>query len=230
MAAVENSRVGSCKYPGSSSCFCNKRPLHFACKPSPYHTRIISMTDHASGVSFERLKGTKDSQETRFCNDFVQTGKDLLEVTFESDLFEFSVEDAPPDGSLILPERKSSWFPDFSILQEQEDPSPKPMKVHVSVHEQLSAIYDEFSSEGSISVSGTVYVKAASAISFQLTFDDSEKLLQSIEVVESICGPTKSKTDPILRIELHPLHANEEIMVATYTCETQLRPVPLVCQ
>jgi hypothetical protein len=187
------------------------------------------MTDHAYGVSFERFKANKESHETRFCNDFVQTGKDLLEVTFESDLFEFSVEDSPPDGNLILPERKSSWFPDFSTLQDQEDKSPEAMKVYVSVHEQLSAIYDEFSQEGSISVSGTVHVKSASALSFQLAFDDDEQVIQSIEAVESICGPASPKADPLHRIELHPLHANEEVLVATYVCEPKLRPVPLVC-
>jgi hypothetical protein len=191
MSAVENSIV---------NILVAKSLYNHRHKTNTCNTYVVNMTDHASGVSFERFKKTKESQGSRFCNDFVQTGKDLLEVTFESDLFEFSVEDAPADGSLILPERKSSWFPDFSILQDQDDRSPEPMKVHVSVHEQLSAIYDEFSQEGSISVCGTVHVKSASAISFQLAFDDDEKFIQSIEAVESICGPTSSKAKTPNRI------------------------------
>ena len=187
------------------------------------------MGDHASGVSFERSKFAKGGQENPYCNDFLLAGKDFMDVTFESDLFEFSVDDVSPDGGPILAERKSSWFPDFSILQEPENSAQEPMKVHVSVHEQLSAIYDEFSQEGSISVAGSVYVKSVSAASFQILFNDDAKCIQRITPVESICRPMVSN-EPGLHVELHPLHSNEELLVSTYSCDSKLKPVPLVRQ
>jgi hypothetical protein len=229
MAAVENSSFGTRKSWFVQRLFLDHRIIdQFTVQYSP-HISIVNMTDHSSGISFERFKTSKESQENRFCNDFVQAGKDLLDVTFEGDLFEFSVEDSQDEGSLILPERKSSWFPDFSMLQEQADLAPEPMQVQVSLHEQLSATYDEFSQEGSISVSGTVHVKSTNATSFNLIFNDDAKCIQRIEPVESICRPTSTSSQEV-QIELHPLHENEEVLVATYMCDSKLRPIPLVCQ
>jgi hypothetical protein len=189
------------------------------------------MAENDFGLSFDHFKaqdGVDTNKDDSFCNGFAEVGKGVLDVTFESDLFEFSVADSSVHEDKN-DEAKSSWFPDFSILQEDQAPQQQQAKVHVAIHEQLSAIYDDFSQEGSISVTGSILVKSATMTSFDLTVNDEVKYIQRIEPFETVCKLGRYSTkDRELLIKLNSLRPNEEFLVANYFCTPKLRPVPLV--
>ena len=171
-----------------------------------------------------------------FCNDFVQAGKGLLDVTFESDIFEFSVTDSTkeldgPRHTASFP-RSSSWFPDFSNHIE-------PTAVDVAIHEQMAATYDDFTQNGAITVHGSIYIRTA-ATTLEVTIQDDEQCIQQWEPMESICRvqPQSSKSHhknsssnnstTTLRVELKSSRPKDEIRIANYVCSPKLRPVPLV--
>jgi hypothetical protein len=160
--------------------------------------------DFDNGAAFQSLKPEQEGniKDDSFCNDFVQAGRGLLDVTFESDIFEFSVTDLTAvDGANALP-RSSSWFPDFSHIVE-------PTAVDVAVHEQLAATYDDFTQNGAITVKGSIYIRTA-ATTFEVTIKDEK---------------AKART---LHVELKSSHPKDEILIANYFCTPKLRPVPLV--
>lgn len=174
----------------------------------------------SNGDSFESLKSQQEGsfKDDSFCNDFVQAGKGLLDVTFESDIFEFSVTDSTAiDGTNALP-RSSSWFPDFSNLIE-------PTAVDVAIHEQLAATYDDFTYNGAISVKGSIYIRTA-ATTFDVTINDEAQTIQRLEPIESICKQRKDVRT--LRVELKSSLPKDEILIANFFCTPKLRPVPLV--
>ena len=176
-----------------------------------------------SGTPFESLKSQQESniKDDSFCNDFVQAGKGLLDVTFESDIFEFSVTDSTAiDGTNTLP-RSSSWFPDFSNIIE-------PTAVDVAIHEQMAATYDDFTQNGAITVKGSIYIRTA-ATTFDVTINDDALSIQRLEQIESICKQRKDKTKTrTLCVQLKSSLPKEEILIANYFCTPKLRPVPLV--
>jgi hypothetical protein len=183
---------------------------------------IMAANDHH--VVTEDLKETEERavKDDSFCNDFVQASRGLLDVTFESDIFEFSVEGSTAqDGTNGLP-RSSSWFPDFSNLTE-------PTSVDVAFHEQLAATYDDFTQDGAISVTGSIYIRTAATAPFDLTINDDTESIITIEPLDTVCKQVKNKsTSRILRVELKSSRPKEEILIANYFCGPKLRPVPLV--
>jgi ribosomal protein L24E len=188
--------------------------------------KIILLTMSAGesyGASFESHKSQQEDgvKDDSFCNDFVQAGKGLLDVTFESDIFEFSVTDSTAkDAANSLP-RSLSWFPDFSNIIE-------PTTVDVAVHEQVAATYNDFTQNGAITVKGSIYIRTA-ATSFELMINDESQNIQQFDPIESICTQKNDKAkNKILRIELKSSLPKDEILIANYFCTPKLRPVPLV--
>lgn len=179
--------------------------------------------DSFNGVSRESLNSQHEGnvKDDSFCNDFVQAGKGLLDVTFESDIFEFSVTDSTAIGGANALPRSSSWFPDFSSLIE-------PTAVDVALHEQMAATYDDFTQNGAITVKGSIYIRTA-ATTFEVTINDDTQSIQRIEPIEPICKQRKDKTSAgTLRVELKSSRPKDEIHIANYFCNPKLRPVPLV--
>ena len=187
--------------------------------------------DASNGGSFESLKSQQERnfKDDSFCNDFVQAGKGLLDVTFESDIFEFSVTDSTAinnNGTNNALPRSSSWFPDFSSLIE-------PTAVDVALHEQMAATYDDFTQNGAITVKGSIYIRTA-ATTFDVTINDDIQSIQRIEPIEPICKQQRKGKTTItagtttLRVELKSSRPKDEILIANYFCNPNLRPVPLV--
>lgn len=122
---------------------------------------------------------------------------------------------------------------------------PRASPVRVFVHEQVSALYDDFSSEGSVSVTGSVRIKASSSSSRASSNDNTESstiflrlkdphsCLQRVQQGDDVsCQLTRDdQGQRSLRIKLEKSQASREVHVADFFCVASLRPVPLVsCQ
>lgn len=188
----------------------------------------------SSSSDFRKSLQGGNFKDDSFCNDFVQAGRGILDVTFESDIFEFSVTDSAgtTSNNAALP-RSSSWFPDFSSLIE-------PTVVDVAIHEQMAATYDDFTQNGAITVKGSIYIRTAATTSFNIIIHDDIQNIQRIEPISPICqqlqhrkdktsSATSGNTTSILRVELKSSsRPKDEILIANYFCHPKLRPVPLV--
>lgn len=147
-------------------------------------------------------------------------GETLFDATLENDHFEFSVaEKSLPDA---FTGAKATNFPDF--LGQQLDPST----VYVAAHEQISAKYDDFSQEGTIAVTGSIHVRAATENPFTLVLRDNAQNIQYIEGVGACVISQSAAGDRKLRVDLLEAQLNEDVLIANYFCAPKLRPVPLV--
>jgi hypothetical protein len=178
--------------------------------------------DVATGTEHFTVKEARTIKDDSFCGDFVQASRGLLDVTFESDIFEFPVEgSAAQDNPNGFP-RSSSWFPDFTSFIE-------PTSIDVAIHEQLAATYDDFNQDGAVSLTGSIYVRTANAKPFDLTINDESDSIIRVEPRAPICLQEEHKScGRILRVELKKSRANDETLIANYFCGPKLRPVPLV--
>jgi hypothetical protein len=145
-----------------------------------------------------------------------EASKQALDTTFDSDVFEFSATSSFEGQE---EETGSIFFPDDPFL------ASSPIKVRVAIHEQLSAMYDDFSQEGAITVTGSIHVKVAESVPFSLVLNDSAENVQRIEELPDVCSVDNMR---VLQVKLDPTHALEEIPIANYFCLPKLRPVPLV--
>ena len=188
--------------------------------------------------SFELYASQADDEATAdFWND--EPKNKLLDTTFESDPFEFSaISSIQPKGQ----DGQSTLFPEdpFQI------PTPSSVKqiptVRVGVHEQLSAIYDEVSSEGNVQVEGSIHVKPLKnslSAPFCLVCRDLLDHIESFEERSQVC---RNISDQVSRDGLHPSDrvlrvilsdevlssSTDGVSVANYSCVPGLRPVPMV--
>jgi len=147
------------------------------------------------------------------------SSKQALDTTFDSDVFEFS---ATSSFGGQEEETGSIFFPDDPFMEC----SPIKAWVRVAIHEQLSAMYDDFSQEGAITVTGSIHVKASECAPFSLVLKDTTENLQRIE--EQVPGVCSVDNKRVLRVKLDSTHSLQEIPIANYFCLPKLRPVPLV--
>lgn len=162
----------------------------------------------------------------------------LLDTSLEKDLFEFSAT----KSSLREKPSKLNIFPEDPFDKHQTSMSSKAdttITVQIAIHEQLSAMYDDFSQEGAIAVTGSVHVKPTKELksSFCLVLKEVSANIQKLELKDKLCEDISDKardnviypSDRILRITLNPKDTDEEdVLIANYSCVTKLRPVPLV--
>lgn len=110
--------------------------------------------------------------------------------------------------------------------------------VKVYIHEQLAARYDDGSSEGVVSIEGTIYVQATgrSSTPFCLVIRDLLEQIEHIEEQVDVCCNMTNRvslkglhqSDRVLRITLNDASTFRETIVLKYFCVPTLRPVPLV--
>ena len=185
------------------------------------------MTTNDFGASYNDFKAQERTEkDDSFCNDFVRAGIGLLDVTFESDLFEFSVTESAADDEKPTNESRSTWFSDFTSHNQNDQAPPT---VHVAIHEQLSAVYDDFSQEGSISVTGSVHVTSSSSTPMNLKLYDELLAVQRVEPLAQVCKTVKHMSNNReFLIEVNALNSKEGVLIANYCCDPKVKPVPLV--
>lgn len=177
--------------------------------------------------------------------------KQGFDSSFESDPFEFSTAISsirPVDHNDAS---TSDLFPEnpFKVKEAVEKGSQKlPLGsriglIRVAILEQLSALYDSVSAEGSVCVEGSVYVKSLGRSSdpFCVVLRDTMQHVSRIDVQNDICHelpltPETRKqlksTEKVVRVSIpsngKPLSDNDETLILNYVCAQHLRPVPLV--
>ena len=144
----------------------------------------------------------------------------------------------------------------LSALQEQQqaaDESSPP--IHVTLHEELSAVYDETTAGTAITpviaVTGSVRVSSAgnssstrysptdSSTAASVVLRDPGGAIARVEPVAAYCtacdeqhipNPMSPLEDPTTqhRLQLEQLTSDESVLVARYMCTAKLQPVPLV--
>jgi hypothetical protein len=144
------------------------------------------------------------------------------------------------------------FFPsadDFFREVSHEDPAT----VHVAMHEQLSAIYDDISDDPACQVEGSIHVKPSPELAnspFSLVLRDLMGHLKSVkqhrvgggghgtgdsslsycqDVTDKVSRQGLHKSDRVFRVMLPPnVLSNGEVPIAQYICSSRVRPVPLV--
>jgi hypothetical protein len=159
-----------------------------------------------------------------FLDDFAGSGHDPAIAAFDGDVFQFPATASSPvsDQHQLFQSLQFAAFPDPSQLEGNT-----PI-VHVSIREQLSAMYDDFTQEGSIAVTGSICVKSAQTKRFHLVVKDEESNVQRLESIRSQKNVLGESGKRELRVDLKGTKPNEEVLVANYFCSPKLRPVPLV--
>jgi len=223
--------------------------------------------------SFDLFEKQVDvSQDTQQSNWTASNSANPNDTSFDTDIFTFTVESSSqlggPIGGFENDSQASSVFPPdpFATPFMNEQPQiaaanvdnlgqkltpgsqQMPSKVEtiqVAVHEQLSALYDDVSSEPSFHVDGSIFVKAKSQLAgapFCITVRD---LMGNLEEITSLDESTQEISDEISRQGLHRSdrvlrvlfpqedtsrgdRSNAGVRIASYTCSPTLRPVPLV--
>ena len=163
-------------------------------------------------------------------------------TSFEDDLFEFTATSSVQVGDFDEPDESQSFF--FPTDPFGTPITEKRQIVRVAIHEQLSALYDDISSDPACQVDGRVLVQTPTSKSttepirsFCLLLRDLFGHLDRCDLKDSVCEDITStmspdglhKTDRVLKIRLpNDAPANDEISILTYTCSQSLRPVPMV--
>jgi hypothetical protein len=186
--------------------------------------------------SFDFFEG--DGPDKTAWKDLSWTKNTSHETSFESTLFEFSATSGQQPEAFPEP----VFFPEDPFFDGKNvsthhagDNKGGVSKVHVAIHEQLSAMYDDFSQEGSISVTGSLRVKPTVPVqgTFFLTLRDQQHQIHKLEPIESgVCKDVTGKTNRggsnrVLRVTLDS-STSEETPIATYSGVSKLRPVPVV--
>lgn len=149
-------------------------------------------------------------------------------------LFEFSAtSSALQEGDL---DSQSLFFTDpFNVTPSRKE---GPVTVRVAMHEQVSALYDDESTDTTCQVEGSVHVKPTADLKapFHLVIRDLLDQLDRIEVDHEVCRDVSEmisrkdlhKSDRVLRVTVPPNADDQEISIASYVCASSLRPVPMV--
>lgn len=165
-------------------------------------------------------------------------GKNGLNASFESDtdIFEFSATSSIQGQGEFDFDNTSSLFAPDEIEQDKKESSIQ--RIQVAIHEQVSALYNNNSSDEPVcTVQGLIHVKPIQQTSapFCLLVRDLMSLIDQFNIRQEVCQDVSQKvsrqnlhhTDRVLRVTLPP--NAKETAVATYTCISDLKPVPLVC-
>jgi hypothetical protein len=161
-----------------------------------------------------------------FLDDFTGSGQDPAHAAFDGDVFQFPATASSPasDQHQLFHPLQFAAFP-VSDPSQLEGDAPV---VHVAIREQLSAMYDDFTQEGSIAVTGSICVKSAQTKRFHLVVKDEESNIQRLESIRSQKNVLGESGKRELRVDLKGTKPSEEVLVANYFCSPKLRPVPLV--
>jgi hypothetical protein len=159
-----------------------------------------------------------------FLDDFAGSGQDPANAAFDGDVFQFPATASSPDSDQhqLFQSLQFAAFPDPSQLEGNT-----PI-VYVAIREQLSAMYDDFTHEGSIAVTGSICVKSTQTKRFHLVVKDEESNIQRLESIRSQKSVLGESGKRELRVDLKGTKPLEEVLVANYFCSPKLRPVPLV--
>jgi hypothetical protein len=177
-----------------------------------------------------------------------------VETVETEDVFEFSTDNGNVDSLLLEEllvddqhqhldngegeEASRLFFPsaDDFFREVPEDPAT----VHVAIHEQLSAIYDDISEDPACQVEGSIHVKPSAEMGnspFSLVLRDLMGHLKNVkdrtdfcqDVTDKVSRQGLHKSDRVFRVMLPPnVLANGEVPIAKYICSSRVRPVPLV--
>jgi len=178
-----------------------------------------------------------NTQETSFDTSF-----DSLGFAFSAAIATTVVNDDEDDDPTL---DRSMLFPEDPFFSEPGATSTTPHQVdavRVSLQEQVSALYDDFSQEGSVTVSGEIHVKAASTDPITLKLIDKGNNLQRVQLLDQHDHSTADTSSNgvscqlvrdddgvrILRVQLDKAKLFRDVHVADYFATTTLRPVPLV--
>lgn len=172
---------------------------------------------------------------------------EAFDNSFEQDLIEFSVTRPSPQRQINLSnvgstQNKSNELLDVAFKKEK----PKTTKfsdqdcvpVKIVIHEQLTAMYNDFSQDGEISCVGSIFVHPAPALasSFCLVVKDMLSQVQKVDINNDVCEEISTtpsncgirNSEQIIKLTLNKNLDGRDILVANYSCISQLRPVPLV--
>jgi len=173
---------------------------------------------------FEQQQKT-DNHEHQLKDTSFATNETSFDTSFDSAGFEFSAEpstlfpDDDIDGALLFPA-------DPFQADRQVD------VVHVALHEQISALYDDFSQEGSVTVTGSIHVIMATNQPVTLRLIDETQQLQRVEQLDdSVCRMLRDdEGNRSLRVQLDQAKLFSQVHLADFVCVAALRPVPLVSE
>ena len=185
--------------------------------------------------SFELFEHNVDSENWR---------QNAFDTSFESDPFEFSAVGSPRQPAAFH-DSPSQLFTEDPFSVKEASPFRKqgavvPPTVRIAILEQVSAIYDDVSAEGSVSVEGSVFIQLPNRRipPFCLIFRDLLDQVDRLEEKTAVCHNITDKisreklhrSDTVLRVTLpSPTDQMEsEVSVLNYVCAPSLRPVPLV--
>jgi hypothetical protein len=175
----------------------------------------------------------------------------LEELLVEGDAQHQQHQQLDDDDNGEQEEASRLFFPsaDDFFREVPEDPAT----VHVAMHEQLSAIYDDTSEDPACQVEGSIHVKPSAEMAnspFSLVLRDLMGHLKSVkdrvggtggtaagdysysycqDVTDKVSRQGLHKSDRVFRVTLPPnVLSNGEVPIAQYMCSSRVRPVPLV--
>ena len=116
--------------------------------------------------------------------------------------------------------------------------------VRIALHEQVTALYDDFSTEGTVKVTGSIWIQPnpdgegagenmaerGSPSTLLLKIKDPSSCLQRLQQLDdAFCKLTRDdQGQRSLLVTLDPVQQSREVHIADFYCSTTLRPVPLV--
>lgn len=176
------------------------------------------MTSNDFDRSFELFEKNKDISfalnETNFDDSFDSAGYHFAATTLVSETcFD---DESQLDRSMLFPNDP------FQPSRDVEE------IIRVAMHEQIAAMYDDFSQDGSITVTGSIYVKATMDVPFTLQLQDELLNLQRVEPYPGCQLVRDDLGNRILKVELTKSKLFREVCIADFLCIANLRPVPLV--
>jgi hypothetical protein len=153
-----------------------------------------------------------------------------LNTTFATDAFDFPAAGGDGGGADFLGNllQPPVLFPDDPFLQT----NGAQYTIHVALHEQLTCVHDGNDSAPSSQVEGSIHVRSSSTTPFSLLMRDRSKHMDSILVDPKYCLAVTSDVDALLGDRLLkivlPTSSAKKQKIASYTCGSQLRPIPLL--
>lgn len=167
-------------------------------------------------------------------NSATESKSAALNETYESEIFQFSAGTASANNNsssniLEAPE----MFPDDPMATQGSSVSEQ-NTVHVALHEQLTSVYDGKETVPSSQVQGSIHARSSTGNPFNLLVRDPKRHLDKFHEDPKFCIKSGSEAyshhhhvDKLLRITL-PADAARKEKVASYTCTSQLKPIPLL--
>ncbi|CAB9504998.1 expressed unknown protein [Seminavis robusta] len=114
----------------------------------------------------------------------------------------------------------------------------KDATVRVSIREEFSTIYDDAGSTPSCCLEGSIYVQPLSISfdtqkQFSLVVKDSHGYVENLQSVQTVSTNISTPAhreggETVFRVKLPKQSSAVEVPVASYTCNPQLRPIPML--